>query len=146
MCGCNSSFDGEMENVGQTEVARSFSFVQDIESDSEFNDFFTKKMREKGRKRRDLRRDGYSRKDARRIVSGKMDLPTGAYEEELPDADLPTGAYAGAGAGAGADAGAGAGGYGGGDDEGMSTTTKALIGVGIASVVGVFIYLAKRGS
>jgi|TARA_R110000824_G_scaffold192226_1_gene374246 hypothetical protein len=128
MCGCNSSFDGEMENVDQIEVARSFSFVQDIESDSEFNDFFTKKMREKGRKRRELRSDGYSRKDARRIVSGKMDLPssTGAYEEELPDA--------------------GAGGYGGGDDEGMSTTTKALIGVGIASVVGVLIYLAKRGN
>ena len=122
MCGCNSSFDGEMENVDQIEVARSFSFVQDIESDSEFNDFFTKKMREKGRKRRELRSDGYSRKDARRIVSGKMDLPssTGAYEEELP--------------------------YGGGDDEGMSTTTKALIGVGIASVVGVLIYLAKRGN
>ena len=62
MCGCNSSFDGEMENVDQIEVARSFSFVQDIESDSEFNDFFTKKMREKGRKRRELRSDGYSRR------------------------------------------------------------------------------------
>jgi hypothetical protein len=30
------------------------------------------------------------------------------------------------------------------EDEGMSTTTKVLIGVGIAIAIGGFIYLAKR--
>ena len=133
MCGCSSSFDGDFNEI---ESNKTFSFVSDIETDNEFDNFLTKKMRERGKERKRLRDTGYSRKEARKIVKGKMELPTekGSPAKIKPKDSVDNSRVAGS------------------DDYdantdtsvGMSNTKKALIGVGIAGVIGLGIYFMRR--
>ena len=50
----------------EIETEKPFSFVSDIETDNDFENFLTKKMRDRAKKRKDLRKSGVSRKDARK--------------------------------------------------------------------------------
>lgn len=156
MCGCNSSFDGEMEDVDPIEVARSFSFVEDIESDSEFDDFFGKKAkarrsarRDVRRRKRGLKRAGYSGKDARRLAKdgesvetieqAEIDEMGGEDTTPIPtdDAtytDISTTMLDDNGLPIMNDSALG----------GMSTTKKVLIGAGIVGVLGLGFFLMRR--
>ena len=77
MCGCNSNFDGELENFsnydgGDFDTENGlYDFDGDVENfDEEFDNLLTKKGRKRRKKRRALRKkykkEGMSRKEARK--------------------------------------------------------------------------------
>lgn len=144
MCGCSSSFDGDFDEI---ESNKTFSFVSDVETDNEFDDFFGKKAKERRRKRKDdrrrkrgLKRAGYSGKDARQLAKAGESVEsinnsnnTESYDEE--DLSIPSGSD---------DYETELGGMGDNQSVGMSNTKKVLIGVGIAGIIGLSIYFIKR--
>ena len=157
MCGCNSSFDGQMEDIDPIEVQKSFSFIEDIESDSEFDDFFGKKARarrdarrDKRRRKRGLKRAGYSGKEARQLAKAGESVQT-LEQAEIDDMDgedttpIPNDDFTYSDDGTtlldenGLPIQNSALGLG-----GMSTTKKVLIGAGIVGVLGLGLFLMRR--
>mgnify|MGYP003646059961 CR=1 FL=1 len=61
-------------------------FESNFVDDNEFNDFLTKKMRDRGRKRRALRKSGSSRKEARK--QARVDIPRDKIKDALKKLSL----------------------------------------------------------
>lgn len=103
MCGCNSSFDGETNNLNSFERDEDFdnfggsgytSFVDDFETD-EFDNFLTKKMRARRQRKKELQEGGLSRSEARK--KALEEIPRDKLKQVI--ANLKAGKEGGAGLG-----------------------------------------------